>query len=43
MDQSDREILATLEEGLPFVPEPFVEIGKRLVLRVRKSWYGSGI
>ncbi len=32
MDQSDREILATLEEGLPFVPEPFAEIGKKLGL-----------
>jgi DNA-binding Lrp family transcriptional regulator len=32
MDQGDREILATLEEGLPFVPEPFAEIGKNLGL-----------
>jgi DNA-binding Lrp family transcriptional regulator len=32
MDQSDREILATLEDGLPFVPEPFAEIGKKLGL-----------
>jgi DNA-binding Lrp family transcriptional regulator len=32
MDQGDREILATLEDGLPFVPEPFTEIGKKLGL-----------
>jgi DNA-binding Lrp family transcriptional regulator len=32
MDQCDREILAVLEDGLPFVPEPFGEIGKRLGL-----------
>jgi DNA-binding Lrp family transcriptional regulator len=32
MDQRDREILATLEGGLPFVPEPFGEIGKKLGL-----------
>ncbi len=32
MDQSDREILTTLEDGLPFVPEPFAEIGKKLGL-----------
>ncbi len=42
MDQGDREILAVLEDGLPFVPEPFAEIGKKPVLRVRTSWYGSG-
>ncbi|MDD1706160.1 MAG: AsnC family transcriptional regulator [Methanoregulaceae archaeon] len=32
MDQRDREILATLEDGLPFVFEPFREIGKKLGL-----------
>jgi DNA-binding Lrp family transcriptional regulator len=32
MDQCDREILAALEDGLPFVHEPFREIGKRLGL-----------
>jgi DNA-binding Lrp family transcriptional regulator len=43
MEQRDREILAVLEDGLPLVPEPFGEIGKRLGLtseevleRVRK-------
>ena len=30
MDPRDREILAALEDGLPLVPEPFGEIGKRL-------------
>lgn len=30
MDRCDREILAALEEGLPLVPEPFGEIGRRL-------------
>ncbi|OPY37384.1 MAG: putative HTH-type transcriptional regulator [Methanoregula sp. PtaU1.Bin051] len=32
MDQRDRDILAALEDGLPLVPEPFGEIGKRLGL-----------
>ncbi len=32
MDPLDREILAALEGGLPLVPEPFREIGKRLGL-----------
>ena len=32
MDQGDRDILAALEEGLPFVPEPFAEIGKKIGL-----------
>jgi siroheme decarboxylase len=43
MDNCDRDILAALEDGLPFVPGPFEEIGKRLGLsgeevleRVRK-------
>lgn len=43
MDKNDRAILAALEDGLPLVPEPFEEIGKRLGLtsgevlgRVRK-------
>ncbi len=30
MDQRDLQILAELENGLPLVPEPFEEIGKRL-------------
>jgi DNA-binding Lrp family transcriptional regulator len=33
MDQRDWEILAALEDGLPFVPEPFREIGKKLGLK----------
>ena len=32
MDSADLTILAALEEGLPLVPEPFDEIGKRLGL-----------
>jgi DNA-binding Lrp family transcriptional regulator len=32
MDQCDLEILAALEDGLPLIPEPFEEIGKRLGL-----------
>ena len=32
MDPPDLAILAALEEGLPLVPEPFVEIAKRLGL-----------
>jgi siroheme decarboxylase len=36
MDQADREILATLEDGLPYVPEPFGEIGKKLGLKGEK-------
>ena len=32
MDPADLKILAALEEGLPLVPEPFAEIGKRLGL-----------
>lgn len=32
MDPCDREILAALEDGLPFVPEPFAEIGNTLGL-----------
>ena len=32
MDQTDLTILAALEEGLPLVPGPFAEIGKRLGL-----------
>jgi DNA-binding Lrp family transcriptional regulator len=30
MDPIDIQILAALEDGLPLVPEPFAEIGKRL-------------
>jgi DNA-binding Lrp family transcriptional regulator len=30
MDPTDVQILAALEDGLPLVPEPFEEIGKRL-------------
>ncbi len=30
MDRPDREILAALEDGLPLVPDPFGEIGRRL-------------
>jgi DNA-binding Lrp family transcriptional regulator len=30
MDPRDREILAALEDGIPLVPEPFGEIGKKL-------------
>jgi DNA-binding Lrp family transcriptional regulator len=30
MDKCDRAILAALEDGLPLVPEPFEEIGRRL-------------
>lgn len=33
MDPCDREILAALEDGLPLVPEPFAEIGKKLGLK----------
>jgi DNA-binding Lrp family transcriptional regulator len=33
MDQRDREILAVLEDGLPFVPEPFKEIGEKMGLK----------
>lgn len=36
MDQGDRDILAALEEGLPFVPEPFAEIGKKIGLDGRE-------
>ncbi len=36
MDQGDRDILAALEEGLPFVPEPFAEIGKKMGLDGRE-------
>ena len=32
MDPCDREILAALEGGLPLVPDPFGEIGKRVGL-----------
>jgi Transcriptional regulators len=32
MDEADVKILATLEDGLPLVPEPFAEIGKRFGL-----------
>jgi DNA-binding Lrp family transcriptional regulator len=32
MDPIDIQILAALEDGLPLVPEPFAEIGKRLGL-----------
>jgi DNA-binding Lrp family transcriptional regulator len=32
MDPTDMKILATLEDGLPLVPVPFEEIGKRLGL-----------
>ncbi|MGB8219427.1 MAG: siroheme decarboxylase subunit beta [Methanoregula sp.] len=32
MDPTDMKILAALEDGLPLVPEPFEEIGKRLGL-----------
>jgi siroheme decarboxylase len=32
MDSRDLQILAALEDGLPFVPEPFAEIGKALGL-----------
>ncbi|MGB7992872.1 siroheme decarboxylase subunit beta [Methanoregula sp.] len=30
MDPNDLAILAALEDGLPFIPEPFAEIGKTL-------------
>ncbi len=30
MDPLDRDLLAVLEEGLPVIPEPFAEIGRRL-------------
>lgn len=36
MDGHDRELLAALEDGLPLVPEPFGEIGKRLGLTGRE-------
>lgn len=32
MDQTDVSLLRELERGLPFVPDPFEEIGKRLDL-----------
>ncbi|HVP97614.1 siroheme decarboxylase subunit beta [Methanoregula sp.] len=32
MDPADMKILAALEDGLPLVPEPFVEIGRKLGL-----------
>jgi siroheme decarboxylase len=30
MDPLDRDLLAVLEEGLPVIPEPFADIGRRL-------------
>ena len=32
MDQTDVQLLGELEHGLPLVPAPFEEIGKRLGL-----------
>ena len=42
MDNTDISLLRELERGLPLVPAPFEEIGKRWTSPSATWWNGSG-